>query len=29
MTNPSFRITGLSPDLFRALFAKSDAELHS
>lgn len=28
MSNPSFRITGLSPDLFRPLFAKSDAELH-
>lgn len=28
MTNPSFRITGLPPDLFRPLFAKSDAELH-
>jgi hypothetical protein len=28
MTTPSFRITGLSPNLFRPLFAKSDAELH-
>jgi hypothetical protein len=27
MTTPSFRITGLSPNLFRPLFAKSDAEL--
>lgn len=28
MTNPSFRITGLSPDLFRPLFAMSDTVLH-
>ena len=28
MTNPSFRIIGLSPDLFRPLFAMSDPELH-
>lgn len=28
MTHPSFRNTGLSPDLFSPLFAKSDVELH-
>lgn len=28
MTNQPFRIAGLSPDLFRPLFAKSDAQLH-
>ena len=28
MTNPSFRITRLSPDLFRQLFAMSDTVLH-
>jgi Protein of unknown function (DUF1203) len=28
MTTPSFRITGLSPDLFRPLFALPDVKLH-
>ncbi len=28
MKNPSFRITGLAPDFFRPLFAKSDTALH-
>ena len=28
LTKPSFRIVGLSPDIFRPLFATSDAELN-
>ena len=28
MTKPSFRITGLAPELFRPLFALSDDQLH-
>lgn len=28
MANPSFRVTGLSPDPFRPLFAMTDAELN-